>query len=431
MTSEDLDILGIGVGPANLSLAALLDPIPHVRARFLEATPRFRWHPGLLLPDVTLQVSFLKDLVTLSSPTSEFSFLSFLHDTDRLYRFIVASAPKVTRAEFSQYYEWVAARLSTIAFAAAVTAVEFDGGSFVIHHQQGVDRARHLVLGTGLAANVPSFAVPFLGSTVFHAKDFLSTNPELRDKRVVVVGGGQTGAEVTLYLLSQGGAGPRRVSWVSARPGFLPIDDSPFTNELFFPDYVDYFRALPNDRRRRLLGQQALASDGAGEETLRAIYQRLYALDYIDDEGPSYRLLPGHTAVQLTSTPDGLLLTVKSAETDRPALIDADIVVLSTGYRYAVPDYLKPIRDRILWTDGWYVVRSDNSIAWEGPADRKIFVQNAARMHHGIADPNLSLLAWRSAVIVNALCGTEIYRTRARGTVVWAAWKERRERTRS
>ena len=38
-----------------------------------------------------------------------------------------------------------------------------------------------------------------------------------------------------------------------------------------------------------------------------------------------------------------------------------------------------------------------------------IYIQNGARHSHGIADPNLSLLAYRSAVIANDIAGYFLY----------------------
>ncbi|MCA3749493.1 MAG: SidA/IucD/PvdA family monooxygenase, partial [Rubrobacter sp.] len=64
------DLLGIGIGPFNLSLAALLEPVEEVEALFVEKKPRFEWHPGLLMEGTTLQVPFLADLVTMADPTS-------------------------------------------------------------------------------------------------------------------------------------------------------------------------------------------------------------------------------------------------------------------------------------------------------------------------------------------------------------------------
>ena len=61
---DPLDLLCVGVGPFGLGLACLTDPLPDVRAAFLDAAPGFDWHPGLLFDDATLQVPFLADLVT-------------------------------------------------------------------------------------------------------------------------------------------------------------------------------------------------------------------------------------------------------------------------------------------------------------------------------------------------------------------------------
>ncbi|MFD6413910.1 hypothetical protein ACFWF0_32320, partial [Nocardia asteroides] len=43
---------------------------------------------------------------------------------------------------------------------------------------------------------------------------------------------------------------------------------------------------------------------------------------------------------------------------------------------------------------------------WDGPSDRQIFVQNATRGQRGLADPNLSLNAYRSQRIADRLRGT-------------------------
>ncbi|HEY9251473.1 MAG TPA: SidA/IucD/PvdA family monooxygenase, partial [Nocardioides sp.] len=67
------DLIGIGLGPFNLGLAALADPIDELDCLFLEGRDRFDWHPGMMLDEATLQVPFLADLVTMADPTSRFS----------------------------------------------------------------------------------------------------------------------------------------------------------------------------------------------------------------------------------------------------------------------------------------------------------------------------------------------------------------------
>lgn len=40
------DLVGVGIGPANLSLAALAHPLAELDAVFYEQRPAFDWHPA-------------------------------------------------------------------------------------------------------------------------------------------------------------------------------------------------------------------------------------------------------------------------------------------------------------------------------------------------------------------------------------------------
>src|SRR4051794_3862175 len=277
-----LDAVGVGIGPFNLSAAALLHPLAELRTRFYERSPEFRWHPGLLFSDATIQVSYLKDLVTLADPTSPFSFLAFLHAHRRLYRFINAGFPRVSRREFDQYLRWAAAALPSLRFGRAVDEVRLEGGALAVQAGGEKVRARNVILGTGLVPAVPACARPHLGPTGFHAYGFLQEGEPLAGRRVAVVGGGQTGAEVVAHLLADERALPARLLWISRRPNFLPLDESPFANEMFTPGYSDYFFGLEPAERARLLVEQKLASDGISPELLEALYRRLYLLEVVE-----------------------------------------------------------------------------------------------------------------------------------------------------
>jgi lysine N6-hydroxylase len=70
------DFVAIGLGPYNLGLACLTEPIDGLDGVFLESKSDFDWHPGMLLDFATLQTPFMADLVTLADPTSPYSFLN-------------------------------------------------------------------------------------------------------------------------------------------------------------------------------------------------------------------------------------------------------------------------------------------------------------------------------------------------------------------
>jgi lysine N6-hydroxylase len=408
------DAIGIGAGPFNLSLAALLAPTGF-EARFFDKNEEFEWHPGLLLPEATIQVSYLKDLVTLVDPTSAYSFLAFLRAHKRLYRFIIRSLP-VSRKEFNQYLQWVASRLPNVEFGAEVREVAIDEQTFSVHVDRRVLRTKNIVLGTGLAPTVPPWARSFLGDHVFHSNDYLRHPVDATGRVVAIVGGGQSSAEVVWHLLLDLTHLPVELVWISNRPNFLPLDESPFTNELFNPVYSDYFFTLTRERREILLAEQRLASDGISQDLLQRIYDRLYDLEFLETAGRRVRLLPGHEVVDMQHTERGCDLALRDRWGANRTL-RADVIVLGTGSSYVLPEALQPLAERLSWDRDGFAVREDFSVEWDGPPELRIYAQDAARHMRGVADPNLSLMAWRSAIIVNSLLGRQIYDVRGESSV--------------
>jgi lysine N6-hydroxylase len=420
--ASELDVAGVGLGPCNLSLAALLAPVPGVRARFLEARSSFLWHYGMMVPGAQVQVSFLKDLVTLVDPCNPFSFLNYLATEGHLHRFIVAHTDRCSRQEFERYYQWAAGRLDSVRFDHAVEEVDVVGGAFEVRFAgRPPVTARNLVIGSGRTPFVPEFARGLLGTEVLHSSEYRIVAPQLADRDVMVVGAGQSGAEVVNHLLSGVDGAPRSLTWVSSRVGFLPMDDSPFSNEWFQPAYVDHFHGLSADRRRRLLEQQRLASDGVSESLLQEIYRRLYELDVLTPGRLEHRLLPCRRVVQLRREDGRLTAVLRDDDADGETETHrTDVVVFATGYRSEFPAYLEPLRERLVGPSGTAQVRRDYSLEWDGPAHLGVYVQNSAEASHGIADPNLSLASWRSARIANAICGRPVYRTEdAHSTISW------------
>ena len=155
-------VLAIGLGPFNLSLAALAHPLPDVEVEVVESRDAFVWHPGMMLPGAQIQVPFLADLVTFADPTSPYSFLAYLKAMGRLHRFYIRGSWYPLRREFSDYCAWVAAQLPGIAYATTVTAVRWDdqADEFVVEAASAAGtsthRADHVVVGTGTVPSLPA-----------------------------------------------------------------------------------------------------------------------------------------------------------------------------------------------------------------------------------------------------------------------------------
>jgi lysine N6-hydroxylase len=413
------------LGPCNLSLAALLEPLTDIRARFLEARPSFQWHCGIMVPGAQLQVSYLKDLVTLVDPCNQFSFLNYLATEGLLHRFLIAHTDRCSRQEFERYYQWAAARIGGVSWDHEVERVELRGDVLEITcaGREPVT-ARNLVIGSGQTPSLPGFATKLRGDTVLHSSELRIVRPAVAGRDVMVVGAGQSGAEVVNHLLGGETGVPRSLTWVSSRVGFLPMDDSPFSNEWFHPAYVDHFYSLTPERRRMLLDRQRMASDGVSESLLREIYRRLYELDALGPSRLARRLLVSRRVTDLLADRDTgngrLMAIVRDDDTGKIESCGADVVIFATGYRSEFPRYLEPLRDRLLDGDGSLRVGRDYRLDWDGPEHLGLYVQNSAESTHGIADPNLSLAAWRSARIINSICGRPVYRTEdTRSTISW------------
>lgn len=405
-----LDLAGIGIGPFNLSIAALLNETHALQYRFFDNKPHFAWHPGLLLPEAYMQTSYLKDLVTAVAPTSAVSFLSYLVDNKRFYRFLSTEINMISRGEFSNYMAWAASKLDNLHFNEAVDAIAYTGEHFVITTDRGEYHAKNICLGTGKAPHVPEKFTPLLGKHVFHASDIMNRQLDLTNKRVAVVGGGQTGADIVLNSLQAVWGKPKDLYWVSRRPNYQPLDEATFTNEFFTPQYTECFFNLPELSKKREIKAQKLSSDGITTECLKQIYQYLYQHFEVNGERKWLHLLPNRTAQQLTPYNNGYTMQCYNSLNQTEELLDVDYVILATGFATTLPNYLLPLKPWLeLDDDGKLTLDRHFNVKWQHQHKNQIYAVNAGINSHGIAEPQLSLMAWRSATIINHLAGSTVF----------------------
>ncbi|MFL1405615.1 lysine N(6)-hydroxylase/L-ornithine N(5)-oxygenase family protein [Marinobacter sp. M1N3S26] len=424
MSKDILDLAGIGIGPFNLSVAALLDQHQDVDSAFFDSKPRFDWHPGMQLPGARLQTSCLKDLVTGADPCNPHSFLNYLVQHRRFYPFLSAGMTAISRREFADYLGWVAGRLSSLHFGHGVESVTFEDGLFRLTFETGQNpvRARNLCIGTGIQPHIPPACEALPSTRSLHCIHLMQKDRDFTGQQVAVIGGGQSGAEVVLGLLDGLWGQPASIRWFSRRPNFEPLDETPFTNLYFSPGYVDTFRKLPEQRRRELVHYQKLASDGISPDTLQALYQRLYEYPLENPGHPLPELLPGRSVYAVTDgTPMNLL--TRNRMDDQFEEFQADRLLLCTGFDHGLPPCLTPIKNRLREdSTGRPRLQAAFNLDWDGPDDRAIYTVNQGRFSHGIAESQLSLTCWRSAVIVNHLLGQEHYPVSEEGlSVHWGS----------
>ncbi len=416
MKANILDLAGIGIGPFNLSLAALCSGLKEINFKFFEKKPNFEWHSEIIFNDSYMQTSYLKDLVTGADPTSPYSFLNYLVKNGLFYSFMNTERQSVTRKEFELYCQWVACELApALSFSSGVRKVAFNEsmGAFEIDTEAGTHFARHLCLGTGLIPRVPECAKPFLGKNLFHAKSKELATVDLTNKRVVIIGGGQTGVEVFRNALNEKWGKVESLKIVTSRANLEPLDNSPFTNEYFTPQYVDEFFKLDPSAKAPITSYQKLASDGNTPEYLTQLYNDLYQLKNILKDERAIEILPYRRMEGVGLEQGSYELQIKNRFYQTNEVLSADVVVLATGFESVVPELIAPLREFISFDlSGRFNFNPDFSLKWRGGERNKIFALNFSRHGHGIAEPQTSLMAWRSATVINSLLGREHFQTK-------------------
>ncbi|MEU5795591.1 lysine N(6)-hydroxylase/L-ornithine N(5)-oxygenase family protein [Streptomyces sp. SUK 48] len=403
------DLVGIGLGPFNLGLACLAEPIAELDAVFLESKPDFEWHAGMFLDGAHLQTPFMSDLVTLADPTSPYSFLNYLKEKGRLYSFYIRENFYPLRVEYDDYCRWAAGKLSSVRFGTTVTEVSYEDDLYVVRTEAGDTlRARHLVLGTGTVPYLPE-SCRELGGDLLHTSQYMHRKAELqRKKSVTVVGSGQSAAEIYYELLSEIDVHGYQLNWVTRSPRFFPLEYTKLTLEMTSPDYIDYFRALPEETRYRLEKQQKGLFKGINSELIDAIFDLLYQKNVTSGGRPVPTRLLTNSSLNSAGYEDGAYtLGFRQDEQGKDYEIRTEGLVLATGYHYAPPAFLAPLRERLRFDgSGRFDVARNYAIDVTG---RGVFLQNAGVHTHSITSPDLGMGPYRNASIIREVLGSEYY----------------------
>ncbi|MFF3258117.1 lysine N(6)-hydroxylase/L-ornithine N(5)-oxygenase family protein [Streptomyces sp. NPDC002932] len=414
------DLIGIGFGPSNVALAIALSEHnarvgrqEAVTAHFFERQPAFGWHRGMLIDDATMQVSFLKDLVTLRDPSSEYTFLRYLQSRGRLIDFVNGKNLFPLRVEFHDYFEWAAAKVDDmVSYGHDVISVEPVLRDGVVEYvdvtarsgtETVVHRARNLVVGTGLRPLMPEGVERT--ERVWHNSDLLAKVDALEGTepaRFVVVGAGQSAAENVAYLHRRF---PRaEVCAVFSRYGYSPADDSSFANRIFDPEAVDEYFTAPDDVKRKLMGYHGNTNYSVVDiDLIDDLYRQAYQEKVLGTERLRFINISRLTGVEEAG--DKVRATVTSLVSGEESTLEADVVVLATGYSPVEPLSLLGDVARHCHRDGEGRVRveRDYRIATDDELRCGIYLQGGTEHTHGITSSLLSNTAIRVGEILDSI----------------------------
>lgn len=412
------DFIGIGIGPFNLGMAVLSHPIKELNCLFFEQKKEFSWHEGMLIENTTLQVPFLADLVLPVDPTSRFTFINYLKEIQRLFKFCIKEDNFITRKEYVSYCRWVASQLDNCHFGHEVKSItrsqEKNCYEVVVLNLTSMAEKRYftkrLIIGIGTRPSIQEFAKEHLSGQVFHNSSYLYNKLEAvsSSRSITIVGSGQSAGEVFYDLLRESTNHSYHLSWFTRSSRFFPMEYAKLTHEFTSPDYINYFYSLPEHKKEKVLKGQDVLYKGMNIALINSIYDTLYNRDLEANENDVQLA----TNCELKDISKGkekeLLLRFYHQEEEKAFSWTTDTLILSTGYCFQLPAFLDNIRDRIQWDDkGRFAVNQNYSI---DHFQKEIFVLNAELHTHGFLAPDLGMAPYRNATILNAILGYEYYK---------------------
>lgn len=266
------DLIGIGFGPSNIALAIALEERARTQGElqvlFLDKQADYRWHGNTLVSQSELQISFLKDLVSLRNPTSPYSFVNYLHKHGRLVDFINLGTFYPCRMEFNDYLRWVAGHFAEQSrYGEEVLSVEpmlverkVEALRVTSRNAEGeelVRTTRSVVVSAGGTPRIPlAFRHLKDDGRVFHHSQYLERmlkQPCVNGQpmKVAIIGGGQSAAEAFIDLNDSYPS--VQVDLILRGSALKPADDSPFVNEVFAPEFTDLIYNQEGAERERLV----------------------------------------------------------------------------------------------------------------------------------------------------------------------------------
>lgn len=469
------DLLCVGFGPASLSIAiAMHDKLAAggqigsegraPRVLFLEKQPKFTWHAGMLLPGAKMQISFLKDLASLRDPKSQFTFLNYLSEHDRLIDFINLNTFLPARVEFEDYLRWCASHFDDLVqYNHEVLSVTPDPASsdstasgvktFTVSCRNvktgtvSTYRAKNVVVAIGGQPQIPE-VLSVNHPRVIHSSQYAKVVPNLltdshKPYSVAVIGAGQSAAEIFTNVQN---LYPNSRTHLIMRSDYLrPSDDSPFINGIFNPEFTDVIHSKSAQWRQNFFADAKPTNYSVVRlELIESIFERMYGQKLVlgpDETQWPHRIRSGYIVKSVEpkgpNSEDGLQIRIapvpESAGSEE--VLDVDLVISATGYQRSA--HLSLLKDSFSLLppasakatvdangkslDGWqvssassdgvpqtrklevgrnYGVKFDNGAVQPGSG---VWLQGCCEGTHGLSDTLLSVLAVRSGEMVESI----------------------------
>lgn len=420
--TTDVDVIGIGFGPGNIALAVAMDELDvDLSAQFFDRQPHPAWQPGMLLDGSDIQHNAARDLVLPRNPRSRYTFYNYLFETGRLFDFLNLGLPYPFRKDYAKYVNWVAGEFAhQVSYGAEVTGLDVTSGhggppGVVATLADGATvSARAVVVAPGRRARVPGVFADLSDTRVFHSSKYLHQLAQIdrtASPTIAVIGGSQSGVELVLDISRRWPQAT--VVNVIREFGHRQKDLSPFTNEVYFPEFTDYYYDLSEKSKWELDRQLRHTNYSAADiDVLHALYVRMYE-DGLDGND-RVRIARNTVVSAVANGPAGIDLELTEVHRQQVSTLRADFVVLATGYvdltdehgGEFLPPMLADVAPLVGRTESGRaaVDRDYRLLPASGHSLPPIYLNGLCETTHGLGDAgSFSLLSIRSATIATSV----------------------------
>ncbi|MCE3268551.1 MAG: lysine N6-hydroxylase/L-ornithine N5-oxygenase family protein [Burkholderiales bacterium] len=419
--TQILDFIGIGFGPANIALAIQLQENnleDKLKYLFIDNNKDSLWQREMLISGTDIQNVPVRDLITPINPRSYYSFINYLHKNDRYFKYYGTGLAYPLRQDYAMYINWCASHFKHIVHYQE-TVINIDiaecGSHYIVQTNLATYCTKIVIMATGRSLFVPEVFNNIPENKLITINNFISKISELHrelEYKFAVVGASQSAAEIFLKLADT--FYNSNVHSYIRKFSFVVRDSSPFSYEVFLPEFIDeYYKA--DDKTKISLNNHLRRTNysSADIEVLDKINIKMYE----ESLSNNYRIEIKRNSEILETSYNGKNITIKSRNTVNNSIhvLDYDFVIVCTGFRdlgkNEDKEYLPPLLEKfasklVLNYDKESMTRyisEDYELYFDG-INKPVYLNGLCETSHGMGDAgSFGLISIRVNKIMNSL----------------------------
>lgn len=406
------DVIGVGFGPSNIALAIAMEESGYQGSTlFFEKSTDALWHNGMLLDGSDIQNNSLRDLITPVNPRSKYTFTNFLHENGKFFHYLNLGLHHPLRKDYFLYVKWVAQHFPNVIYDVQVSQLRMikkgNKSVWCLTANGKEYHAKSVVLGVGRNLNIPAGLEE--NERIVHLSHYLPSIQALpKSAPVAVLGASQSAVEILCHLLSSDFT---CIYAIHRSFSFRLKDTSPFSDEVYFPEFIDYYHAIPHDKRMQLDRQVRPTNySSADADVLQQLYLKMYELK-LDGIEP-LRIFRNHKIVHVTRN-NPLVVDIEEIYTGKHSQLEIALLILATGYldvgrngKEGLPYLLKELSQTFSWTADCLNVSRDYRVEYTNAHKElpDLYLNGLCESSHGMGDAgSFSLVSIRAREILNSI----------------------------